>query len=228
MDRKKLIKEIFDERFDKEQMYNSIIMKMEKDKKAKLRNNLIKFATLPICAMLIISFILVRQDTRKITNENDKLPIVENQEVSIIINKIEMLGMAMLDARVENITNETFEVVEGIVVPKDLDKFDAYKLLIKGDNSKEYNKLANYVYSYINTETNRSINISFSDTNKPLRDYMLEDIGTVSRIKDITLEIYQYEELYMTEFSYKGYNFDIETSNITQEELIELLKSLIK
>ena len=156
MDRKKLIKEIFDERFDKEQMYNSIIMKMEKDKKAKLRNNLIKFATLPICAMLIISFILVRQDTRKITNENDKLPIVENQEVSIIINKIEMLGMAMLDARVENITNETFEVVEGIVVPKDLDKFDAYKLLIKGDNSKEYNKLANYVYSYINTETNRS------------------------------------------------------------------------
>ncbi len=228
MDRKKLIKEIFDERFDKEQMYNSIIIKMQKDKKAKLRKNLIKFATLPICAMLIISFILVRQDTRKIIIENDKPPIVENQEVSIIINKIEMLGMAMLDARAENITNETFKVLEGIVVPKDLDKFDAYKLLIKGDNSKEYNKLANYVYSYINTETNRSINIAFSDTNKPLRDYMLEDIGAVSRIKDITLEIYQYDELYMTEFNYKGYNFDIETSNITQEELIELLKSLIK
>jgi len=228
MDRKKLIKEIFDERFDKEQMYNSIIMKMEKDKKAKLRNNLIKFATLPICAILIISFILVRQDTRKITNENDKPPIVENQEVSIIINKIEMLGMAMLDARVENITNETFEVVEGIVVPKDLDKFDAYKLLIKGDNSKEYNKLANYVYSYYNSETNRSINIAFSDTMKPLRDYRLEDIGNISTINGITLKIYQYEDLYMTEFSYKGYNFDIETSNITQEELIELLKSLIK
>lgn len=236
MDRKKLLKEIFDEKLNKEQIYDSIIMKVEENKKAKIRNNIIKFATLPVCAMLIMSFLLVKQNTNK-NLANSGTQITENQEQnknsdSIKINKIQTIGMARLDAKVEEITNgfniPFFEVFEGIVVPKDLDKFNPYKLFIKGENSKEYNKLANYVYSYYNSETNRSINIAFSDTMKPLRDYRLEDIGNISTINGITLKIYQYEDLYMTEFNYQGYNFDIETANITQEELIELLKSLIK
>lgn len=42
------------------------------------------------------------------------------------------------------------------------------------------------------------------------------------------LKIFKYNELYFTEFKYKDINFDIETTNITEQELTDLLLSIIK
>ena len=38
----------------------------------------------------------------------------------------------------------------------------------------------------------------------------------------------KYTNIYFTEFKFKDYNFDIETENITEEELLTLLLSIIE
>ena len=60
-----------------------------------------------------------------------------------------------------------------------------------------------------------------------MRDYYFKD-GKASKINGLELIVYQYENLYMTNFKYKNLNIDIETSNITEEELLALLQSIIK
>ena len=42
------------------------------------------------------------------------------------------------------------------------------------------------------------------------------------------LFIFKYENIYFTEFIYNGVNFDIELQNVDKEELVVLLKSIIK
>ena len=60
-----------------------------------------------------------------------------------------------------------------------------------------------------------------------MRDYFFEK-GKTSRINGFNLIIYQYEKSYITRFTYDDLNIDIETNNITQDELIALLESIIK
>ena len=62
-----------------------------------------------------------------------------------------------------------------------------------------------------------------------MRDYDFDKKGAVkSVIKGQDVIIYQYEKIYFAEFSYKGYNFDIEASNISLEEFKTLLNSIIR
>ena len=71
--------------------------------------------------------------------------------------------------------------------------------------------------------------IAFSNEYEPLRDYFFGDEGSkVSKINDFELTIYRYENSYMTTFKYNDINFDIETTDITEQEFIDLLVSIIK
>ena len=110
-----------------------------------------------------------------------------------------------------------------------MNKVGGEKLFGRSDkNSKVYDKLVQYQFHYFNEDNTRNITVAFSDTNKPVRDYRLPDSGKISTIHGVTLKLYQYKDIYMTEFQYKGYNFDIETSGITEKEFIKFLESLIK
>ena len=82
---------------------------------------------------------------------------------------------------------------------------------------------------YSNTDKGREIIVSFSKENKPIRDYYFSEEGSkISKIDNFELKIFKFNELYFTEFNYKGINFDIETTNITEQELTDLLLSIIK
>ena len=72
------------------------------------------------------------------------------------------------------------------------------------------------------------ININFSRKNKPFRDYHFDDVAFYSIINDTKIKIFKYEDIYFTEFIYNGVNFDIELQNVDKEELVVLLKSIIK
>ncbi len=159
----------------------------------------------------------------------------ENKEESIKIeinmNKLEAVSQMSIDAKVQDANNfdmQYFEILKNIRVPNDMEKMSAEKIYVRDLNTGEYTKLHSYVCTYFDRNNNmRNIRISFSDTNKPLRDYNFEDIGNISKINDIELKIYQYEEAYITIFEFGGYKFDIETSNVTESEILEVLKSII-
>lgn len=227
--KKQIIKKVFDEEFDIEKMRNQILSNIEREEKKYM----IKFLrySLPVCLMILICGVLVLNGNHLILKRNDT-PI----DNIVYVNEIDSIGMTSLDADIKEIsTNGLFipwlpwqEIPNGITAPKDLDKFDSYSIYTRGDKTSEYDILNCYVYSYSSTETNKSIRISFSDTNKPIRDYYFEKVGKTSKIKETELTIYQYDNTYFTEFKYKNYYFDIETNNISLYELTSLLESIIK
>lgn len=228
------IRKMFEKEFDVEIMKQKILN--EERKRNMNLKNLFKWAVAPICLVAIISGILIFNNS-KVLKPNIYEPNIETKDnVSIYINDLSNTTQEELciDADVKIINNLSipyFEEIGSIVVPNDFDNnHDAYAIYVKSDrDSNEYNTLQCYVFNYSNTKNDRHIRVSFSKENKPIRDYYYSEEGSkISTINDTQLKIFKYNETYFTEFNYKGINFDIETKSVTEQELADLLLSIIK
>ena len=187
----------------------------------------------------------INNDFNKVNNYNKIIKKIEgvNMKYKKIVWKISLipiclaiilgkLGAILIDADVKVVNEEEnsiwISIVSNIVIPEQLEKKESYMLYTRKDKESPYDILNSYVYNYYNEETLSSIRISFSNKNKPLRDYHFSEEGAKeTTINNVKMKIFKYENIYFTEFNYKDYNFDIETTNITQDELINLLKSII-
>lgn len=219
MIKSKTIKDIFDEKIDKDIIRKNVLKKID---------NKGDFKKLPIlkCALgaiLIMCCLFVVNNNNQLLKT--KAPSL-NGNNNIIINKLNNMSQFKIDAEVQIVNIPDLEVLESLNIPKRLDKMNGAKIYTRNGKTGDYNIFANYEFSYFNDDN--WITIALSDTNKPVRDYYFESVGSSSTINNINLIIYKYQDAYLTEFVYKGYNFDIETSGITEEELISLLESLIR
>lgn len=217
--------------------YNEIINQIEKGEKRNMKKSILKWSLVPICMVVVISGILF------LNYQNDSKTILKNKpyvdeanNVTLNINEINSnkVGMPKLDADVKVVTNNDVNFPlpykNGLVnIPKDLDKTDKYIFYFRENKeSKDYNILGNYEIIYSN-DNDRSINVKYSKDNKPVRDYHFDDEGSKTTIiNGINLKIYKFEKIYFTEFKFNDYNFDIETSNITEQELSTFLLSILK
>ena len=91
----------------------------------------------------------------------------------------------------------------------------------------EYSSLHDYVFNYSKDYEN-TIKVAFSEVGEPIRDNFLDDSKKISKIGDVDVIISQYEKMYVATFKCKGIYFDIETNGITEEELVNLLESIIE
>ena len=214
--------------FDKDKNYNIIKKKIENK-----RNNYLKYLSF-IFVVLFTIFILYRNNTLDTKNANVEDIKININEVSIIQENKDIDGLT-----VNNSVNEAkdyvsvpyYEILNGLDIPNDFDNKDYYKARSKelNPNSKDYGKINNYEYWYFNTKNNRKIIIALSDKNIPLGNTNINKENTdYSIINGIKLQIYKYRTKYIAIFSYGGFNFNIESTDITQDEFINLLKSLIK
>ncbi len=236
MTNKDKLKQTITNDFNKENNYDEIIRKM-KGKNMKIKNNVWKWSFVPICLVVVISGILFLnyQNDNKTTLKN-KTYIDKKNNVTLNINEItnNKVGTPLIDADVKVVTNNVVNFPlpykNGIVdIPKDLD--NTYKYIFyfrENKESREYNILGYYEIIYDNGD-DRSIKVSYSKDNKPARDYYFSEEGSkTTTINGIELKIYRFENLYFTEFNYNDYNFDIETSKITEAELSTFLLSILK
>lgn len=113
-------------------------------------------------------------------------------------------------------------LLNNIAIPKDFKSGYSTKVIYK-----DVHILNNYELYYQSEDGTRSITISFSSEYKPLNNYHLS-IGNKSKINGFELRIYGSNTSYITEFTYNQTNYLIKTKNITESELINLLKSIIK
>ena len=247
INKEKFLKEILSEKNSEEKIFNKnknkkIIPKdfsegnvEEKNNNKKIKLNLIlKWSLIPICLTIIISGYAILNNKKN--NKADIIFEEKDNSIEININKIKEKSLARVDCDVKIVSKaehttakdsvttnvENIEILENIKIPEDFNN-TKYNLIYVD------NELNNYNYIYNNTKNQRSINISFSNENKPIRDYFFtEENSEISKINNVELKIYNYEKSYFAEFTYKGYYFDIETCDITQEELINLLTSIVK
>ena len=255
MSNEELFKKIFEEKFNKEEIKKKIISKefvKENNKKIKIMP-ILKLALAPICLTIIIGSFMVFGG-KKVSKPD--IIFQENNCAQIYVNKIKENSLARLDCDIKTISKteklndsnnnntansiQQFEVLKNLKIPKDFNNIE-YNLIYVSNNEnnktenvedareKKYDVLNNYNFIYYNEKNERSINISFSNKNEPIRDYFfIEENSKTSKINNIEFKIYNYEKTYFTKFIYNNYYFDIETRNITQEELITLLASIIQ
>lgn len=231
MSNKDIFKELYSKKLNKEKNYNKVLANLEEKNRIKY----LKLSFVSICLVALIcgvaifnSNVLLSQDKK-----TNNIYVDKKNNIALNINDLSSeVSITKIDANVESVKDRInlahYDLLD-LSIPKDINEKDVYGIYPNNGNNTESNRAYNYNLVYKNVKSNRNINIGFSKENKPIRDYHFDDNGSkISRINDTELKIYRYEELYMTEFNYKGINYDIETSNISQEELILLLQSIIK
>lgn len=237
MTNKEKLKRAIEQDINSKDYYKEIIKKIEKDDKMKKEKNLWKWSFVPICLVAIIGGVLLVNNNNKELKTNIYKPNIETKDnVNLYINDVSKMvqddaDVQNADIKITNIENISyFKEIADIKVPSDFDNQETYGIYVKHDrDSNDYNILQSYVINYSNKKNDRNIRISFSKENKPVRDYYFSEEGSrMSSINNFELKIFKYNKLYFTEFNYKDINFDIETSNITEQELTNLLLSILK
>ena len=239
MTNKEKLKKAIEQDINPTNNYNEIIKKIEKEDKMKKENNLLKWSLVPICLIVVISGIIFLN----YKNENNDLlenkPYIDKENnITLNINDLAKVGMTKLDADVKTVSGVNipypFKVNENqneewFIIPRDLTQTKNYIVYVKKDkDSKEYDTVANYIM-LITDGNERSIEVKYSEEQEPLRDYYFsEEDSKITTINNIDLKIYKYENSFYTTFSYNGYYFDIETSNITEQEFSNYLVSILK
>lgn len=231
MTNKEKLKKSISNDFSKENNYNEIIKKIEGED-MKIKNNVWKWSLVPMCLVAIIVGVLFINSKNSNNLLSPVTPYIDKENnVKLNINSLDKVGARKIDANIKEIsTNELPEILkDGITIPKDLDKDNATAIYTRKDQNSEYDILNCYVYNYYNEKDDKNIRIAFSETNKPVRDYHFsEENSKETIINNVKITIFKYNDIYFTEFSYKDYNFDIETNNISEQELSNLLVSIIK
>ena len=188
-------------------------LKIIKERMNKRNMKYLKYSLIPICLLLVISLFLI-------TNNNK--PDIFDDTKEIYINEIDNMNLTALDSDIKvenNYMVEIYDELLNIVIPTDLNKMNGLAIFLSDGTFN------NYVIEYVNDE--RRITIAYSKTNTPIRDYFIDD-GKPSIINNTNLVISKYNTIYIVTFKYNDIYFDIETSNIKEDELITLLESIIK
>ena len=223
---KKSNTEVYD--FDKETMRKQILTTYEKKSSS---NKDFKFSLIPISLVIIfVGAFLIKNVTFS------KIVYTRTSDASINVNEVieEMSAFKQSSSEPKTETSNINLVwpnilKDGITLPKDLTKENGYAIYTKNSETGQYTDLNSYVYEYFNNSDKRKIRLAFSETEKPLRDYYFNTQNAKkSNINNYELVIFQYGDTFYTEFTYKEYNFDIETTNVTKTELTSLLKSILK
>lgn len=214
----KQIKNIISEKINKEDIRNNIVNKRGIDMKY------FKYGVCTCALVLMVGVFIF--DSNKVNN----IKTESYGNNSFNINKLDDVASHKFDAVSRKVDEK--KLVNEFYFYKDLLKSDILKnynvegIYIK-DSKGEYNKLNNYLISTYKED--KSINIAFSKDSEPLKDYFFDDNGDkYFTINGKNIKIYSYENSYMTVFSYKGVNFDIETSNIEIDEFKKVLELIVK
>lgn len=201
------------------------------------KNRKILYAISSICAVFILG-IGIFIETGKMNNtglEIGKTEVNKNKEESLVvelnINKLKVMEMADLDADIKTIDidklPEEFKFMENLLIPEGYEFENIHTVYTRENiNIEEYNILHDYILNYKKDDLN-NIKIAFSKVEQPLRDYFIQEGDKISKIGDVELKISQWEEMYIVTFEYEDIYFDIETTGITENQLVDLLESLI-
>ena len=241
------MKKVIKNDFNKENNYNRIVEGMSEK---RIRFNY-KYATIPTIVIIIFILIIgistknnkVKQfekfggddfldgintttssNTNHIDTSDSDSSLVEINEINDIIKN---RGNTKI---VNNVNIPYLEILTNLEIPKDFDNKEDYRAIYIKDSksSKEDYILNNYEFHYKNTKNEREIVASFSKDFTPISNYNFGVNNKSSLVNGINVLLYKYEKTYIAKFEYMKYNFLVEGKNITQEEFMNFVSSIIK
>ena len=146
----------------------------------------------------------------------------------ITINKIDSLSRSKIMANTTVIDeNGLPEELKYLTSVTDLKVDMINEVYTKSDiNSEIYDIL--HDFSFLYSKDNKSIKINLSRIEKPLRDTFYQSENIVSKVSGIDVIINSYDKEYLANFTTNNINFNIETKELSQNELLSLIKNIIK
>lgn len=202
------------------------------------KNKKLVYAISSICAVFILG-IGIFIGTSKLNNnifQDNSLEIGKTEDkclnIELNINILKDMSMTSLDADTKTIEleqlSEEFMFMKNLLIPEEYEFENSYTVYIRGQKEiAEYNKLHDYILNYKKDDLN-NIKIAFSKIEPPIRDYFIQGGDKISKIGNVELKISRWKEMYITTFEYKDIYFDIETTGITEKQLVDLLVSIIE
>lgn len=227
------LKKTFEEKFNKQRNYNSLMAKIKEERKM----NKLGYFLVPVTALAVVGMIVgINLNSPKVAdeilanNENISTQISVAQN-TVSINNIEDLIMTKLLVDSKELTKEDLEddlsfMKDFNIADNKLDTIFAY--YTKGDTSKEeFNVLHDYVFMYSNQENTKNVKVSLSKVGKPLRDYFFNTTSDISKVAGTDVVISKYEDKYIANFEKDGINIDVETKGFTQTEMVKVIEDII-
>lgn len=218
--KKYLLREINND-FDKEKNYEKIIKKINK------KNNIVFFKyAIPVIIflLLIIPFFLSNKKMYVTDNseKNDLIKINDKTDSWLVLN-VSKTSSGQYDINIPY-----FEFTKDIKIPNDFDNKDYKEMFYNDKNTRDQNDNVYYKFHFFNTKNERYILIAFSEVKDYINMLKEEKNDKVSFINNKELFIYKSGNKYLTSFEYNDLFFYIETTSISEKELVDLLESIIK
>ena len=247
MSNRKLFKKLYSSKINKNNNYQEILKNIERknNKKFSWKSLIIPTTSLVvICISIIVINLEKGSDSLKsnttTSNQNNTFDDYNRNESTQNNSKNEITNDSFtsdLDIKIVNINYSDltkindYRFIDELNIPSDLENI-IYQAIYLNENSNSnnlnYNLLNNYFIYYQNLKKQREIKISFSNQNEPINNYFDKNKKMQVKIKNNEITINQNDTLYKINFTYNDINFIIETVNIEYEELLNLLKSIIK
>ena len=197
------------------------------------KNKKVIYVLSSICAVFILGIGIFVGTSQHLLPSNtiDIGQTDTNDGIELNINKIKDMTMTTLDADVKTIEIENlpeeFKFIESVAVPAEYQLESSYTVNVRSNKDiAEYDVIHDYVFNYRKDSSN-DIKIAFSEIEEPIRDYFIDEGDKVSKIGEAELVISQWKEMYIVTFEYKDIYFDIETTGVTENELVSLLQTII-
>jgi len=212
MSNKKKVASVFEAQFSIDENYKSIMQKIDK-KDAKKKYHLNWLAPILIAVLLFINLPII-------LNSNNEIHVNNLQEEILPIAVFRMYQSTEYDIK------SKYPFVKNIKIPKYLDHSEEGITYIESEQIE----IHDYILAYYNNESNKSIRISF--TKKDITSFInkeldIKDVKT-SKISNQEVVIAKFENNYYAKLEYKDLIFNIEANNIELNELINIIKSILK
>ncbi len=154
-----------------------------------------------------------------------------SQDIDNQNNELEETKMAKIDADIKKKEvgdlPEKIKFMKNISIPEDFKQQDIYEIYTNSNpKDRKYDLLHDYVFNYKKDDDNE-IKIALSMLEEPIRDYCYDEENKKSKIEDVDVNISQYQNLFIVTFKIDNIYFDIEANEITENQLINIIKSII-
>ena len=215
--------QVFDSRFNKDDMYKQISNELKKQKGKQV---IMKYSFASILFIFVVSGFFISKnifDQKEVPSAFDEIKdeIYINEVDNTMYDSVSNLDVHVLDSKYSN-----FDVVPiSVQVPDDLKLDTIHLVYIKNDQTNEYDILHDVIQCYRGNE--RGVNVSYSSIGEVLRDVDIPN-GSVSIISGIEVMISKNDETFISQFKYHDIYYDIESYCLTIDEVINMIKSIIE
>lgn len=225
MRNKKIFKEMYDEKFDKEENYEKIIASLSDP--SKKRRWVVMWPLVPVALLLIVTGAVFWKLKCSVLAPREYEYCLD--KCTININQVEMNSPMKVSSGSGSVKDELdlahYDLLE-LEIPDDLTDFEDVNVLYTPLEEAQVEDNGQEVYELVYKSDNRSIIVTFSESEIPVREYYSKENKT-SMIDGIEMTLYNFKNDYVAIFSKDGINYEIETTDITKKEFLKLLKSMV-